>query len=160
MCDLKQMPPKIISDAVPIPARTVLSTNGCYRFSPLHKKGRARNTIERAKRAIRSLGHGTQFLMVYYGSDRAGGFQSLDVPLRTVTTVDRFALVRPNGRGHEMRMLQPPELQAAMGFPRRFRLDQGSRRDRIRMLGNAVCPPVMKGVVRMLTSRGPRLGSK
>ena len=54
--------------------------------------------------------------MVYYGTDAAGGFQTLNRPLRTITTLDRFAYVRPNGIGHEMRMLQPPELAAAMGF--------------------------------------------
>ncbi len=54
--------------------------------------------------------------MVYYGSDGAGGYQRLDRPLRTVTTLDRFAYVRPTKFGHEMRMLQPTELAAAMGF--------------------------------------------
>ena len=30
------------------------------------------------------------FLIVYYGSDGAGGWQALDRPLRTLTTLDRF----------------------------------------------------------------------
>lgn len=51
-----------------------------------------------------------------------------------------------------LRMLQVEELKAAMGFPKSFRLRHGSRRDRIRMLGNGVCPPVMKAVVDALTS--------
>jgi DNA (cytosine-5)-methyltransferase 1 len=37
-----------------------------------------------------------------------------------------------------------------MGFPDTFILDRGSRRDRIRMIGNAVCPPVMKEVIEAL----------
>jgi C-5 cytosine-specific DNA methylase len=49
-----------------------------------------------------------------------------------------------------LRMLQVPELKRAMGFSEDFRLDQGTRRDRIRLLGNAVCPPVMEAVVRSL----------
>ncbi len=32
-----------------------------------------------------------------------------------------------------------------------MRFDQGSRRDRIKMLGNAVCPPVMRQAIRHLT---------
>ena len=47
-----------------------------------------------------------------------------------------------------LRMLQPPELQRAMGFASRYKLPYGSRRDRIKLLGNAVCPPVMRAVVK------------
>ena len=32
--------------------------------------------------------------------------------------------------------------------------DRGTRRDRIRLLGNAVCPPVMESVVRRLAATG------
>jgi DNA (cytosine-5)-methyltransferase 1 len=53
---------------------------------------------------------------------------------------------------HEMRMLQVPEIQAAMGFPPDFRLEHGTRRDKIKSLGNAVCPPVMKRIIEVLTS--------
>jgi len=82
----------------------------------------------------------------------------LNRPLRTITTVDRFALVKPDPQhGHVMRMLQVPELQAAMGMPARMKFESGTRRDRIRMLGNAVCPPVMKHVVLTLTTNQPSL---
>jgi len=76
-------------------------------FRPLENGRRAEATLARARRAIDALGPRQPFLMVYYGTDGAGGWQTLDRPLRTVTTLDRFALVRPNGHGHEMRMLQP-----------------------------------------------------
>jgi DNA (cytosine-5)-methyltransferase 1 len=33
------------------------------------------------------------------------------------------------------------------GFPDTFRLERGTRRDRIKLLGNAVCPPVMQAIV-------------
>lgn len=112
---------------------------------------RALATLERAERAIESLGEKTPFIMVYYGSDGAGGFQRLDRPLRTVTTLDRFAYVRPSGGGHEMRMLQPTELAAAMGFPSNHRLPNTSRREKIKLIGNAVCPRVMAAVVKTLT---------
>ena len=90
---------------------------------------------------------------MYYGSDGAGGWQRIDRPLRTITTVDRFGYVRPsvNGTGHELRMLQVPELKRAMGFPEKHIFERGTRRDKIKLLGNAVCPPVMKKVIEVLT---------
>ena len=48
-------------------------------------------------------------------------------------------------------MLQVPELRRAMGFGKSYLLPYGSRRDRIKMLGNGVCPPVMAAVVGALT---------
>jgi site-specific DNA-cytosine methylase len=78
---------------------------------------------------------------------------SMSRPLRTITTIDRFALVTPGSSGLEMRMLQVPELKRAMGFDEDFELPSGSRRDRIRLLGNGVCPPVMETVVRHLIVR-------
>jgi DNA (cytosine-5)-methyltransferase 1 len=38
-----------------------------------------------------------------------------------------------------------------MGFPDEHIFVRGTRRDRIKLLGNAVCPPVMEAVVRSLT---------
>jgi site-specific DNA-cytosine methylase len=94
-----------------------------------------------------------RFLLVYYGTDGGGGWQRLDQPLRTVTTIDRFAYVRPAAGGvHQMRMLQVSELRKAMGFDRSLKLNHGTRRDQIKLLGNAVCPPVMKAIVEKLTS--------
>lgn len=157
LCDREGLPaPVIAPGGQEAPARQVLSPDGRYPFSPLDKPGRAAKTIARAERGFAALGRETPFLMVYYGTDHAGGWQTLEQPLRTVTTLDRFALVRPDGNGsHEMRMLQPPELQAAMGFPQKFRLEHGVRRDRIHLLGNAVCPPVMEAIVRSLTAARP-----
>jgi len=124
-----------------------------WRYSSLNSPSRATATIERAERAFETLGRDVPFIMVYYGTDGAGGFQSLDRPLRTVTTLDRFAYVRPNGSGHEMRMLQPPELAAAMGFPSDHVWASSSRRDRIKLIGNAVCPPVMRDAVKALVGQ-------
>jgi DNA (cytosine-5)-methyltransferase 1 len=121
-----------------------------WTFSPLQSPGRASATIERANKAVEALGEDKPFIIVYYGSDGAGGFQSLDRPLRTITTIDRFAYVRKNGHGYEMRMLQPPELAAAMGFPKGYLWADCTRRDRIRLIGNAVCPEVMRAVIKSL----------
>lgn len=136
---------------------SILMSRDCnghrWGFRPMKGRGLARPTWTRAHRAMRSLGPDEPFLLVYYGTDGAGGWQSLDRPLRTITTLDRFALVRPNGDGHEMRMLQPPELAAAMGFPADYVWPKTARRNKIKMIGNAVCPPVMQAIVSHITKR-------
>ena len=71
--------------------------------------------MERAERAITALGKRVPFLIVYYGSDGAGGCQTIDRPLRTLTTLDRFGLVTWEGREPMLRMLQVEELRRAMG---------------------------------------------
>jgi DNA (cytosine-5)-methyltransferase 1 len=48
-------------------------------------------------------------------------------------------------------MLQVPELRAAMGLDRGFKLNHGTRRDKVRILGNGVAAPVMEVVVQTLT---------
>lgn len=148
---------------VPIPlfrqsvaARTILASQGTYESKPLMSESRAAATIARAQRGIAALGSGKPFLLVYYGSDGSGGWQPLSRPLRTLTTLDRFGLVTWKRGQPMLRMLQPPELIRAMGFDRvgmgrDYVLDVGVRRDRIRVLGNGVCPPVMKAIVESLS---------
>ena len=133
-------------------AKSVLDPEGIWKTSRLFDTKRAAATLERAGRGFRALGEDASFLLVYYGNDGGGGWQPLSRPLRTVTTLDRFALVRHDGHEPRMRMLQVPELKRAMGFDEDFELPVGTRRDRIRLLGNGVCPPVMKAVVDSLVA--------
>ena len=51
-----------------------------------------------------------------------------------------------------MRMLQVLELMRAMGFDEDFTFPIGTPRERIRLLGNSVCPPAMTAVVNSLTA--------
>ena len=129
----------------------VLAPTGTYKTRPLFGSGLAEPTIARAKRAIDVLGRGVPFLIVYYSSDGAGGWQQVDRPIRTLTTLDRFGLVQWIAGEPRMRMLQVDELQRAMGFSSDYLLSQGSRRDKIKLLGNGVCPPVMQQIVTTLT---------
>jgi DNA (cytosine-5)-methyltransferase 1 len=135
-----------------LPAGSLLDPEGEWRTSPLVSERRAQDTLARARRAFARVGMETPFLIVYYGTDGSGGWQPVTRPLRTVTTIDRFALVTPGRIGHQMRMLQIPELRRAMGFDEAYELPVRNRRDRIRLLGNAVCPPVMAAVVKALTA--------
>jgi DNA (cytosine-5)-methyltransferase 1 len=152
ICDRHALPVEVES---PKPEKRlwvsdVLDPEGHWRMTPLLRRGRARDTIARARRAIAEVGPSKPFLIVYYGTDGCGGWQPVNRPLRTITTVDRFALVQPSDQGHSMRMLQVPELQRAMGLAPDYRLSFGTRRDRIRLLGNGVCPPVMHAIVETL----------
>ena len=131
-------------------AKSVLDPANTWRTSALFDERRAAATLKRAERGFRALGEGASFLLVYYGNDGAGGWQPLNRPLRTITTLDRFALIGHDGREPRMRMLQVPELKRAMGFDEDFKLPFGTRRDRVRLLGNGVCPPVMAAVINSL----------
>ncbi len=135
-----------VSKSKLVPVSTVIDWDGNYKFSALGKKGRAKNTLKRAKNAIEAIGNNKPFIMVYYGT--GDGWQSIDRPLRTITTLDRFALVVPKKRGHKMRMLQPEELKLAMGYGKDYNLDlKITRRQKIMLMGNGVCPPVMSSII-------------
>jgi DNA (cytosine-5)-methyltransferase 1 len=155
LCDRERMPapvarPKALRLA-DRNAKDIIQFDGPWQSRPLYTERRAVDTIARAERAIEALGKREPFLIVYYGTDGSGGWQPLDRPLRTLTTLDRFGLVTWEGQTPMLRMLQVPELRKAMGFDNHYALPYGTRRDQIRMLGNGVCPPVMEAVVRSLT---------
>ena len=147
VCDREAEPPEIAPRTPHMPVGDVIDLDG-YAYTPLHTPRRARATIERVERAVRALGRDVAFISVYYGSGPQ--WQTLDVPLRTVTTSGHFALVRPGRGGHEMRMLQVDELRRAMGFPASFGFGGCTRTETMRLLGNAVCPPVMQAIVETL----------
>lgn len=80
------------------------------------------------------------FVVKYF---KTGTAVSVDQPLDTVTTRDRFMLVEPR-TGEPVaeldilfRMLQPHELAAAQGFPAGYQFT-GTREERVMQIGNAV----------------------
>ena len=153
--DRRQQPPEHIASPFTAAAPTVasiLDPPGTWKTSALCHPRRAEATLRRADRAFAKLGSRASFLLVYYSTDGSGGWQELNRPLRTITTVDRFALVAHDGQKARMRMLQVPELRRAMGLEDNFIFPVGTRRDRVRLLGNGVCPPVMRAVVESLTA--------
>lgn len=151
VCDRLRKPSKIVPSAGNRrTAASVLDSQGTWAAGPLYKAGRAKGTIARAEAAMDALGRGTDFLVLYYGSDKAGGWQALDRPLRTLTTLDRFGLVQWQDGEPTIRMLQVPEIKRAMGVDDMV-LERGTRRDKIKLLGNGVCAPVMEHVIRTLT---------
>ena len=155
LCDRDAEPPsRIPKKPGPKPvAAGILDRPGIWQRSPLDNGRRASATLARAERAVAALGDDQPFLIVYYGNDGAGGWQPLTVPLRTITTLDRFGLCEPSDDGPMLRMLQVPELARAMGFKDDLTLRRGARRERIMLLGNGVCPPVMEAVVTALVGK-------
>lgn len=85
--------------------------------------------------------HGDRFLICYYGNSRKS--RSLDRPIGTITTKDRWAVID----GGRMRMLSASECRAAMGFPDGYQLPASETLAK-HLLGNAVTPPLVTGVLR------------
>ena len=131
-------------------AESIIDWSDRYPSKPLYSSGRAQGTLDRAERAINDIGKNKPFLIVYYGSDYAGGWQKIDTPLRTITTLDRFGLVTWRKKVPYLRMLQPEELRKAMGATLEHKLPYGSRRDKIKLCGNGVCSPVMEVIFRQI----------
>lgn len=108
---------------------------GAGKWQPIEKPGRAKATLERVRNG--RAAHGDRFLMSYYGNSKSG--RSLDRPVGTITTRDRWAVVD----GNRMRMFSRFECRDAMTFPSSYQLPE-QHRLAVHMLGNAV-PPVPAG---------------
>lgn len=113
-----------------IPARSFIDLNS-GNWQPINKPGRAKATLERV--AAGRAEHGDAFLISYYGMSKTG--RSLDRPIGTITTRDRWAIVH----GDQMRMLTRFECRDAMSFPADYKLPDNHRLA-VHLLGNAVCP--------------------
>lgn len=96
------------------------------------------------------------FLVKYFST---GAAKSVNEPLDTITTKDRFAVVTVHGEEYiitdiRMRMLQPRELFNAQGFPSDYKIDEDfegnaySKSKQVARCGNAVTPPVVTALVR------------
>ena len=114
-------------------------------WTEIDKPGRAAATLRRIEAGRERFG--SRFVAPYYGSGSGETGRSIDRPLGTVTTLARWALVD----GDRMRMLSLEENRRAMGFPSGYHL-WGSQRDQLKQLGNAVPPPLARGVIEQLVA--------
>lgn len=122
-----------------VPASSFIDLEG-GEWSRITRPGRAKATLRRVKNGRAQFGD--VFLMPYYSSGSGLTGRSIDRPLGTVTTKDRWAVVR----GDEMRMLSVNEYRAAMSFDEDTKLPP--RKDlAIQMLGNATCPIQVADVI-------------
>ncbi|MDQ1018891.1 Hint domain-containing protein [Streptomyces afghaniensis] len=88
------------------------------------------------------------FLAPYYGN---GTPRPVSDPVGALSTRDRFALVQGDINIEDVlfRMLQPHEIQRAMAFADDY-VVLGSKRDRVRQLGNAVTPNASEVLICLL----------
>ena len=134
-----------LDDMVPhvshIPASTFVNTNVSEgRWSLIEKPGRAEATLERIANGRERFGK--VFLAPYYGSGSGKTGRDLDRPIGTISTVDGWSVIN----GKWMRMLTKEEYRIGMGFPSHYHLPR-TKRPAVHMLGNAVCPPLMKEII-------------
>lgn len=109
----------------------------------------------------------TAFLLKYYG---VGCGSTMDDPMHSVTTRDRFGLVTVKGVpivDIGLRMLTPRELYRAQGFPDSYIIDGPgpsgkplTKTAQVRMCGNSVCPPVAAAIVAVNVVRLEDLGER
>ncbi|HEI6831334.1 DNA cytosine methyltransferase [Yersinia enterocolitica] len=146
------------------PAHTVTTVDHHALVTSNLIKMRGTNTGQKVTEPLQTVtaggnhfGEVRAFLLKYYGNEKEG--VSLDDPLHTVTTNDRFGLVTVEGIDYQivdigMRMLQPHELYAAQGFPSWYIINRDytgtkyAKDKQVARCGNAVPPPFAEALVR------------
>lgn len=96
----------------------------------------------------------SQFIIEYYGQ---GTGQTIENPLHTIVTKDRFALITVFGNEYVivdifLRMLTPEELKLAQGFPRDYIIDKVDgkpypKSKQVARIGNSVVPIMAQKLV-------------
>lgn len=100
----------------------------------------APNTLARITRGRTEFGE--RFVMPYYGNGSGLTGRSIDRPVGTITTRDRWAVVR----GDHMRMFSVDECRKAQTFPDRYKLP-ANRKDATMLIGNATPPWLAREVL-------------
>lgn len=138
-----------IGQALDEPAPTITAGGGgkssvvSLKLSPEHEEGALRVAA---------------FLISYYGTENVSGAGE---PAPTITTKDRLALVTVMVKGTPyvivdicLRMLKPPELYKAQGFPAGYIITHGAdgkpftKTKQVHMCGNSVSPPPMAALAK------------
>lgn len=120
-----------------LPAREFIDLDG-GQWAQIDREGRAAATLARVRCGRKA--YGDTFLFSYYGNTRTG--RSIDRPIGTITTKDRWAIVQ----GDKMRMLNRWECRAAMSFPDSYQLPD-SHSLSVHLMGNAVCPEPVSRII-------------
>lgn len=159
------------------PLWTVTTANGAAVVAPFilpQNIGGLPRELTKPMTTVMAHGPGGTLIAPFMVSYYTGGAKAHSVakPIPTVTTHDRFGIVGAKlGDPPELpkadrygivkfmkkhgivdiglRMLQPDELQRAMGFPDEY-IIKGNKSETVKQLGNAVPPPVMKAIVEAL----------
>lgn len=117
-----------------------------HAWSPIEKPGRALATLARIASGRAKFGR--RFVAPFYGSGSGETGRSIHRPIGTLTTVDRWAVID----GDRMRVMQPSENLAVMTFKPDTILTC-SKRNAMKLIGNAVAPAVARDVLLALRGR-------
>lgn len=136
------------------PLHTITTSPG--HFGLVSVKTTDKGSLNQADRTVLERAHQvSQFLMLYYGSDIG---QSIDRPLRTIVTKERFSLITVLHDGRvlldiHLRMLSVEELKRGNGFPDDYDISHDSlwhripTSEQVAKIGNAVVPSMSKAIV-------------
>lgn len=131
--------------------------------TPRGDAGQMCTPVTEPARTVTTAGHqslvtwASQLLVPYYGASDAA--QPASEPVGALTTRDRYGLATtdsldmrelPDINDVMFRMLEADEIGRLMGFDPQFRNEAPSKRIRVRLYGNAVCPPVAELIVSAL----------
>lgn len=111
-----------------------------------------------------------QLLVPYYGSSNSA--RPAENPVGALTARDRYGLAQPGDLDvvdvdellldTRFRMLEPHEIATAMAFDPEYRVLAKSKRNKVRLYGNAVTPPVAEilacALVEAITGEGLEVG--
>lgn len=129
----------------------MVGTSATTPFPTITQAG-TQNQIVTASLGPASRNHASDvraFLISYYGKSIG---LTLNEPLHTVPTKDRFGLVTVQGQDYQivdigMRMLSPRELYRAQGFPDSYCWGSLTKTEAIAKCGNSVSPVVAQALV-------------
>ena len=159
------------------PLRTLHGTASKALLVPVEgRDGKRAGSVDEPMRT-QTTRNETGLLVPYYSASETA--KPTDYPVGTLTTVDRYALVtlrgtnapKPvsdpldtvtaSGNHHGLmsvteddvmacrfRMLEPHEIASGMSFPRDYRW-LGTKRERVRLAGNAVTPPAARDLIQV-----------
>lgn len=128
-----------------VPINTVIDWQ-YPKWSEINRPGRSQATLDRI--ASGRARHGERFVAPFYSSGSGKTGRSVDRPIGTITTKDRWLVVN----GQECRMLNRFEARDAMSFPKTTLLPDNHRLA-LHLLGNAVAPKVGAAVIKALINQ-------
>ena len=145
-----------VGQSIDEPIHTITTSPG--HFGLVSVETAARKDLDKLeKKQLQKAYQVSQFLMLYYGSDVG---QSINQPLRTVVTKDRFSLITVLHDDRViidiyMRMLSVDELKKGSGFPMDYDIAHDSffhvlpKAEQTAKLGNAVIPAMARAIVKI-----------
>lgn len=142
-----------LSTPVDEPLRTLTTAGSVALVAPYYG---ASDTAKPVSEALGALTTRDRYALVtrhYSGNDESMTTPAFEA-LRTLTTTAQQSIVTPGDLEAaqaqvddcEFRMLQPHEVAAGMAFPTDY-IWEGTRRERVKMAGNAVTPPAARDLV-------------